>query len=498
VCALAAAGPVLQAQAPTVTSVVNAASQDNRLSPGCVAIVNGSNLGIGNADVTVGGMPAAVIIGNPSQMSIQIPFELPADSTTLVVQLRGRGSASFPITLTELSPGLESADTSGQGIGTFTLPNNAFVTATTPSIPTQTITLYATGLGATNPAVPSGTPNTGAPTVATPAVTVAGQNAQVVSSGLSAVIFGYYEVRFLVPSGLPPGNAPVQLKIGDQTSNTVMLPVGKPTPLILNVVNGASLGAANAVAPGEMIAINGGNMGNADLVNLFPATSAQGVSVTINNIPVPLVHMLPSASRVYAVVPAEIPDAGTATVVVTNASGTGSFAVRITQAAPGIYRIDDPARPARKNALATFANTSWRVMPLSTATALGIPNNCKAPDFDPTQMCGQPATAGDEIVLAVSGLGKVTVNGDPKNGPLATGMTAPADGSAIYRALLQPVVTVGGVPAPVEFSILTPGSGWQYQIGFQIPRSAPVGDDVPVVVTIPNQGSDTATLAISK
>ena len=155
--------PVVYAQAPAVTGVYNAASLDNRLSPGCVAIVHGSNLGVGNATVTVGGQIAPVIIGTPTDMNIQIPFELSAGQTSLTVELQGH-TASFSVNLAAYAPALSSFDYSGQGIGTFTLPNNAFVSVSTPAIPTQNITVYATGLGPTNPVVPTGTPNTGAPT----------------------------------------------------------------------------------------------------------------------------------------------------------------------------------------------------------------------------------------------------------------------------------------------------------------------------------------------
>ena len=53
----------LHAQAPAVTGVYNTASLDGRLSPGCLAIVRGTNLGFGDADVTIGGQPAPVIFG---------------------------------------------------------------------------------------------------------------------------------------------------------------------------------------------------------------------------------------------------------------------------------------------------------------------------------------------------------------------------------------------------------------------------------------------------
>jgi uncharacterized protein (TIGR03437 family) len=486
----------LLAQAPLVTGVYNAASLDNRLAPGCVAIVHGSNLGTGEADVTIGGQSAPVIIGTPTDIYVQIPFELSTGGTTATVTVSRKNSAPFNVNLGTYAPGLSSFDYTGQGIGTFTLPNNAFVSLTTPATPTQNITLFATGLGPTNPAVPSGTPNQGAPTATMPTVTVGGETVKINSSTLSGTLFGYYEVNFQVPGDLPEGNAPVVLNMGGQISNRVLLPIGKPTPLLLNVVNGASFAATNVVAPGELIAINAGNLGKDDMMNVFPATSVEGITVTLASIQMPLVHVLPSAGRVLAVVPTEILDTGNTTITATNLIGVGSLAVRQAAAAPGMFRIQDPSKPTRLNALATFANTSWRVVPASMATALGWPNSCKGTDIDPSAMCGQPATQGDNIQVFVTGLGKATPDGDPAGTPLATGQVAPADSSTVYQTLLHPTVTVGGVSTPVQFSGLAPGYAWLYVVSFQIPKSAPAGDDVPVVVNVPGFGSDTATISI--
>ena len=82
------------------------------------------------------------------------------------------------------------------------------------------------------------------------------------------------------------------------------------------------------------------------------------------------------------------------------------------------------------------------------------------------------------------------------NSAAPTGQVAPADSSTVYQTLLHPTVTVGGVSTPVQFSGLAPGYAWLYVVSFQIPKSAPAGDDVPVVVNVPGFGSDTATISI--
>jgi len=130
------------------------------------------------------------------------------------------------------------------------------------------------------------------------------------------------------------------------------------------------------------------------------------------------------------------------------------------------------------------------------AAALGWPNSCKGSDLSPSDICGQPAARGDDIQIYVTGLGKVTPDGDKAGTPLGTGQTPPADGSVVYQTLLKPVVTVGGVAATVAFAGPMPGTPGMYQIAFKIPTSAPLGDDVAVIVNMPGQGSDTATISI--
>lgn len=489
--------PMLEAQTPTIKTVINAASLDTRLSPGCVAVVTGSNLGTGDATVTIGGISAPVIIDLGNTLNIQVPFELPPGPANMVINVDGQNSNAMSLNLSPYSPGLVTgAGGNDATLGTFNNPSGAFLTNANPAIPTQIITLFATGLGPTNPMIPSGTVNTGAPTASMPTVTVGGENANVTASSLSSAVFGYYQVNFQVPGDVSVGTHPVVLQIGGQTSNAVLIPVGKPTPLILNTVNAASFATANVVSPGELIVINGGNMGAADNTSLFPATSSEGISVTLNGEPVPLVNLLPSSSAVYVVVPSDIPVTGNGNLVVTNAVGTGSLAVRQTSATPGLFRLNDPSKPTRHNVVATFQGTAWRAMPTSMAQAIGIPTNCAANNVDPGTLCGQPASAGSTLQLYLTGLGVVTPNGDPSGTPLPTGTLAPATGNPLYQTVLQPVVTVGGQPAQISYSGMLWGSSSTYEIDFTVPPKAPTGDDVAVVVTVPGFGNDSATISI--
>ncbi len=99
-----------------------------------------------------------------------------------------------------------------------------------------------------------------------------------------------------------------------------------------------------------------------------------------------------------------------------------------------------------------------------------------------------PAIPGiTTIVIYCTGLGAVT------NQP-ATGSPAPSNPLAITTTL--PDVTIGGIPAHVVFSGLTPGLVGVYQINALVPGSAPVGVAVPVVISMNGVLSNAVTIAI--
>src|SRR5215475_201544 len=100
ICAAAFAG-LLDAQ--VISAVVNAASLDNRLAPGALAMINGTNLGAAmSTPVVIGGKAAAVISASPTKFTIQIPFDAPLGAGTVQVGT----SAPFNVALTQYAPAL--------------------------------------------------------------------------------------------------------------------------------------------------------------------------------------------------------------------------------------------------------------------------------------------------------------------------------------------------------------------------------------------------------
>jgi uncharacterized protein (TIGR03437 family) len=324
-----------------------------------------------------------------------------------------------------------------------------------------------------------------------PTLTVGEVAATISFAGLTSYV-GLYQINFTVPTTVQ-GSVPVVLTIDGQSSNAVTLPIAG----ISAVVNGASFLNTSSVAPGEMVSLFANGFGSVSQGSGFPATTAQGFSVTFNGTPAPIYELIGSASQINVFVPTELATSGTVAVQLNTPTGaTIDFPMALEPSVPGIFLIPDPKNPASTDAAAQFANTNWDVLPTATAIAIGFPTNCTAAKENPATACAQPAAPGDYLVVYTTGLGAATPNGDPNGTPIATGVIAPVDGSTLYETIARPVVKVGGIAATVEFSGIAPGTAGEYQVNFQVPQGVTQGDAVPLTITMPGSSTATATLSI--
>jgi uncharacterized protein (TIGR03437 family) len=91
--------------------------------------------------------------------------------------------------------------------------------ATSPARPGETIVLWATGFGATNPISPSGeTVARAAPLVGRPAVTIGGLTAPVTYAGIAAGSAGLYQIQVKIPAEAPSGELPISLEYAGTAS----------------------------------------------------------------------------------------------------------------------------------------------------------------------------------------------------------------------------------------------------------------------------------------
>ena len=92
-------------------------------------------------------------------------------------------------------------------------PNILFGVVTTPAKPGETIVLFGTGFGPTNPALPTGQMVTEAAPLANPVtIFIGGEQAKISFAGLSAS--GLDQFNVTVPADLPDGDQTLVASIG--------------------------------------------------------------------------------------------------------------------------------------------------------------------------------------------------------------------------------------------------------------------------------------------
>ena len=234
---------------PTATNnsagIVNAASYAPTVAAGSIASVLGSGLSSGQAAASIIPLPTALAsasfqIGDraaplffvsPSQVNLQIPWELAGQpQASVLTTVGGVFSNQQAVSLAPFAPGLFTVQGAGSSQGTVTIAGTPLFAApqnvpgSRPAGPGEFLTIYATGLGAVSNQPATGMAAQASPlsdTIATPTVTIGGMAAHVSSSGLAPGAVGLYQVNVQVPAGSPAGDAvPVILSIGGVTSNT--------------------------------------------------------------------------------------------------------------------------------------------------------------------------------------------------------------------------------------------------------------------------------------
>ncbi len=169
----------------------------------------------------------AVVNANGSeQINFQFPWELAGQTSVTAVLSNGVSSSaqvSFP--MFTVQQGIFAYD----GVnGAFTRGDGTLVTPANPASPGDLLVAYATGLGPTNKAVPTGqgTPtDTLYTTKYVPTMTIGSQMAAVSFSGLVPYFVGEYQVNFQVPQGVAAGSQDVVLTLNGTASATVKIAV---------------------------------------------------------------------------------------------------------------------------------------------------------------------------------------------------------------------------------------------------------------------------------
>jgi uncharacterized protein (TIGR03437 family) len=219
---------------PTITAVVNGASFLPGIASGSWATVVGTNLAsstavagpsdfngdslgtlLQNTSVTVDGLPAFIYYISPTQLNIIVPDDATTGDVNVQVSTATGVSDTFTVSKSAIAPALflftAVYPAAVHANGAYLGPPNLFPNANTePAKPNETILLFGTGFGPTNPPVPAGNlaPND-APLQLAVTATVGGLPAQV-EGWLNAV--GLYQLNLKVPN-LPDGDAALVINL---------------------------------------------------------------------------------------------------------------------------------------------------------------------------------------------------------------------------------------------------------------------------------------------
>lgn len=229
--------------APTIAAVTNAESYVPGVASATWLSIFGSNLStstytwqasdivngmlptsLEGVSVTINGLPALIEYISPTQVDLLAPDDATTGPVQVQVTVAEQASNNLTVQKTQFSPAF------------FTFDNGTYVDAlhadyslvasagllpgvtTRPAQPGETILLYGTGFGPTNPPVPTAQLVTAPEVLANSVqVTIGGVTAPVTFAGL--VGSGTYQFNVTVPS-LPNGDAPVVATIGGVSTQT--------------------------------------------------------------------------------------------------------------------------------------------------------------------------------------------------------------------------------------------------------------------------------------
>jgi uncharacterized protein (TIGR03437 family) len=283
---------------------------------------------------------------------------------------------------------------------------------------------------------------------------------------------------YVLASGVPNnGSAAVTIPVGVPAALSARVMVAAESNVFLDISHGnlqilagpkaitapvifpqgvtSATGERPSLAPGSQISIFGENLSAlaADAAAAPLPTQLGMTSVEINGVAAPLFYVSPG--QINAQIPFEVKGGEAVVVVTSNGIMSPGVAVNITPLAPGIYQ--DPYGHA---------------LSINADGAVNSPGN--------------PAKAGQMVTVYGTGQGPLSV-------PVTTGSAAPSSPAA--TTMSPTTVSVGGVPASVQFNGLAPGDVGLWQLSFTIP-SLPPGA-YPLVATVGGVSALAVTISVS-
>jgi uncharacterized protein (TIGR03437 family) len=249
-------GPIL-----TAANFVSAASGAPGLVPGSIAKITArgiaSNLGRGcvTSELRLGRLPleleGVVISFEPEaggrtfyaplyyvcskdgeeSAAFQVPFELPVGTVTATVQAGGGSATTSGVVVRPYDPGIfETPASNGLRHAVVMRPDGTFVSEDNPARRGEILRLFATGLGAVEPASATNAAGQGQTVKAPVIVGINNEGVRVLRSEYAVNMIGVYVVAFELPIDTTPGpNRPLALAVFD--GNTLIFGNGSSIPI---------------------------------------------------------------------------------------------------------------------------------------------------------------------------------------------------------------------------------------------------------------------------
>jgi uncharacterized protein (TIGR03437 family) len=239
---------------------------------------------------------------------------------------------------------------------------------------------------------------------------------------------------------------------GDYVVAPAAVRVLRPTnsSVLIGAVVDAASARAGPASPGKIVVIYGAGLGPAQFALNQPAdgklgTEAGGTTVFFNGIAAPILYA--SAAQVSAIVPYLIGGSSAQVTVAYRGQTSAAFTVPVTLSAPGIF----------------------------TSNQTGAGQAAALNEDGTANSAANPVKVGRYISLYATGEGQAVTGGvDGKLG-----------GSTPTNPILPVSVTVGGIPAVIQYAGGARGQvAGLMQVNVQIPNGVQPGGYVPVVLQV--------------
>jgi uncharacterized protein (TIGR03437 family) len=238
--------------APISTEVVNTAGGTPTIAPNTWLEIHGSNLSpttqtwssapsfqanpptmplsLGGVSATINNKPAAIYYISPTQINVLAPLDTATGAVPVQVTTPSGTTPILTPTEQSISPGFLVIDVAGHvaarhidysllGPAASSVPGYTF----TPAKPGETVLLYSTGFGQTNPPITDQLNGQG-PLPTLPLVSIGNIPATVSFAGLSGA--GLYQFNVVVPTNAPDGDLTLlAIYNGVSTQNGVVITV---------------------------------------------------------------------------------------------------------------------------------------------------------------------------------------------------------------------------------------------------------------------------------